>query len=87
MAKSRIELLLEDIAKKHNKPYYVVWEVYMSQFKKVREEMSSLRFETIKLPSWGKYIPSEERVIKYRENHNINNDAGGEAKNTEDNSI
>lgn len=59
-----------DVAKKHNKPYEVVYEVYMAQFKLVRDTMRSLEFKTIKLPSFGKYIAGSEKTIKFKENLN-----------------
>lgn len=87
MAKTRIELLLEEIAKKYDKPYYVIWEIYMSQFKKVREEMGTLNYETIKLPAWGKFIPSQSKIEKFNKRINKYDNARGETKNTENNSI
>jgi hypothetical protein len=66
MAKTILELMLQEKAIKYNKPYYVIWEIYMSQFKKLREEMATYNFETIKLPNWGKYIASGTKVRKYK---------------------
>lgn len=62
--------MLKDIAKKHDKPYQVVLEVYMAQFRLVRDTMRSLEFKTIKLPSLGKYIAGGEKTIKFKENLN-----------------
>jgi hypothetical protein len=86
MAKTRIELLLEEVALRTGKPYYVIWEVYMSEFKKMREEMSTYNFETIKLPYWGKYVASQNKVENYKQKLQIKKD-GERTKDSEDSTI
>lgn len=66
MAQKRIEQLFEELAKKYNKPVYVIEEIFNSQFKKLRKEINSLDFKTIKLPNWGKYIPSKDKLSKIK---------------------
>lgn len=61
---NKVEDLLKEIAKKYNKPLHVILEIYNSQFKMTRDSISSLEFKTIKLPSWGKYIPSQDKLSK-----------------------
>lgn len=75
-----------DIAKKHNKPYQVVLEIYMAQFRLVRDTMRSLEFKTIKLPSFGKYIASGEKTVKFKENLNYFYDRY-ESQNNQDTSL
>lgn len=65
MAQKRIEDLFKELGKKHNLPAYVIEEVYNAQFKKLKLEISSLDFPIIKLPCWGKYIPSQTKLVKY----------------------
>ena len=61
---ARIKKLLEEIAVKYNKPVYVIEEIFNSQFKLTRDNIASMEFPTIKLPNWGKYIPSESKLAK-----------------------
>jgi hypothetical protein len=60
--------LIEEVSKEKNLPYYVVEEVFISQFKLLRDTISeSKELEyppIIMLPYWGKYYPSE-RKLKY----------------------
>jgi len=65
MAQKRIEDLFKELGKKYNLPAYVIEEVYNSQFKKLKIEISSLEFPIIKLPNWGKYVPSKAKLAKY----------------------
>lgn len=81
----RIEKLLNDLAEKHDKPYYVIYEVYMSQFKLVGDTMRSLEFKTIKLPSLGKFIASGKKVIEFKEKLSYNKYKYGTKDRTEDN--
>lgn len=60
----KVEEIIKAIAKKYNKPYHVVLEAYISQFKRLREEMKKKEFKTVKLPSWGKYIVSQGKLAK-----------------------
>jgi len=64
MAQKRIEEIFKALAKKHDVPVYVIEEVYMSQFKMVKQTMNDLEFKTIKLPCWGKYVPSKTKLEK-----------------------
>lgn len=66
MAQKKIEDLFRKLAKKYNLPANVIEEVFMSQYKKVREEVNALEFPTIKLPSFGKFIPSKTKLSKYK---------------------
>ena len=65
MAQKAIEALFKELGKKYNLPPYVIEEVYNSQFKKVKEEINSLEFPIIKLPSWGKYVPSKKKLERF----------------------
>jgi hypothetical protein len=60
----KIEDILKEVAKKYNKPYNVILAVYISEFKKLKEEMNSLQFKTVKLPNWGKFIVSQKKLKK-----------------------
>jgi hypothetical protein len=62
MAQKRIEDLFKEIALKHDLPAYVVEEIYNSQYRKLKMEIKSLEFKSIKLPAWGKYIPSKKKL-------------------------
>jgi aspartyl/asparaginyl-tRNA synthetase len=64
MAQKKIEELFKEIGKKYNLPAHVVEEVFNSQFKKLRTEINSLEFPIIKLPNWGKYIPSKTKLSR-----------------------
>ena len=70
MIQKRIEKLLKDIAKEHDKSYEVIYEVYMSQFRLTRETIRSLEFKIIKLPSLGKFIAGGEKTIKFKDKLN-----------------
>lgn len=59
-----VELILKDTAKKYNKPYHVILEIWLSQFKMLKFIMNCLTFKTVKLPSWGKYIASPGKIKK-----------------------
>lgn len=60
--------LIEEVAKERNLPYYVVEEIFTSQFKLLRDTISDSKEceipPIIMLPYWGKYYPSE-RKLKY----------------------
>jgi len=64
MAQKKVEEILKKIAAKYELNWHVVEEVYNSQFKKVKLEVSSLEFPVIKLPNWGKFIPSKAKLEK-----------------------
>lgn len=85
---ARIKRLLEELATKYNKPVYVIEEIYNSQFKLTRDMMAELEFKTIKLPNWGKYIPSKAKLekIDYKKKAQKTNDKYG-IKSNQDNSI
>ena len=85
----RIKKLLEEIALKHNKPFYVIEEIYNSQFKVTRDSMASMDFPTIKLPNWGKYIPSQSKLdkINYKEKQQRTNDKYGKSNNNQNNPL
>lgn len=72
----KIESLLKELAIKYNKPLYVIQEIYMSQFKKLHEEIKTMDQKTIKLPNWGKYIASKSKSLKIdytaKKNRNAN---------------
>lgn len=67
MAQKKIEDLLKVLSIKYNLPIQVIFEIYNSQFRKLKQEISSLEFKTIKLPAWGKYIPSNKKMEKLKE--------------------
>jgi hypothetical protein len=67
MIQKRLELILKEVAKRHDKPYAVVLEVYMSEFQLVRDTLRSLEFKTIKLPGFGKYIASNKKTIEFKD--------------------
>lgn len=67
MIQKRVELILKEVAKRHNKPYDVILEVYMSEFRAVRDTIKSLEFKTIKLPCFGKYITSDKKTIDFKD--------------------
>ena len=64
MAQKAIEKIFKELGKKYDLPPYVIEEVYNSQFKKLKLEINSLEFPIIKLPNWGKYIPSQTKLAK-----------------------
>jgi len=64
MAQKKIEELFKTLGRKYNLPPYVIEEIYNSQFKKLRTEINGLEFPIIKLPNWGKYIPSQKKLSK-----------------------
>lgn len=68
MIQKRIEKLLNEISIKYDKPYHVIYEVYMSQFKLTRDTIRSLEFKTIKLPSLGKFYIEDWKAIEFKEN-------------------
>ena len=67
MAQKKINDILRELSKKHNLPLNVIEEIYESQWKKLKEEASSLEFKTIKLPNWGKYIASNKKLSQRKE--------------------
>lgn len=89
MAQKRIEDLFKELSKKYNLPAYVIEEVYNSEFKKLKLEINSLEFPIIKLPNWGKYIPSKVKLAKYdyESKKQLKNNNNGSNNNTEDNKI
>lgn len=64
MAQKKIEEIFKKLGNKYNLPPHVIEEVYNSQFKKLKLEINSLEFPVIKLPNWGKYIPSKRKLAK-----------------------
>lgn len=62
MAQKRIEDLFKELALRHNLPVYVIEEIYNSQYRKLKAEIKSLEFKSVKLPAWGKYIPSKKKL-------------------------
>jgi len=64
MSQKKVQELLKKVAQKHELPMHVIEEVYLSQYRKLKEELRSLEFKTIKLPNWGKYIPSQRKLNK-----------------------
>lgn len=66
MAQKKVEDLFKKLAKKYDLPANVIEEVFMSQYKKTREEVNGLEFPIIKLPSFGKFIPSQTKLSKYK---------------------
>lgn len=66
MIQKRVQKILKEIALKHNKPYYVIEEIYLSQFRLTKQEINSLGFKTIKLVGWGKYITSNKKVKSFK---------------------
>lgn len=64
MAQKKIEEIFKELGTKYNLPPHVIEEVYNSQFKKLKLEISNLNFPVIKLPNWGKYIPSKRKLAK-----------------------
>lgn len=67
MAQKTVENIFKILGKKYNLPINVIEECYLSEFKKIKEEMSSLDFKILKLPSFGKYIPSQKKLLKSKE--------------------
>ncbi len=67
MLQKRISLIIDEIAEKYGKPSYVIEEVFLSQFKLVKETINSLEFKTIKLPSLGKFIASDKKVEEFKD--------------------
>ncbi len=65
MTQKKISNIFKELSKKYNLPEHVIELVYQSQFKKMKECISSLNFPIIKLPNWGKYIPSKKKLLKY----------------------
>ena len=59
---------IEDIIKEHaslfNLPFNVVMAVFMSEWKKTKEEINSKEFKTIKIPTFGKFIVSKKKLSK-----------------------
>lgn len=64
MAQRRIEEMFKFLGLKYDLPWYVIEEVYQSQFKKTAEEMKLLEFPIIKLPGLGKFVPSKDKLSK-----------------------
>lgn len=68
----QIAKILQQVADKENLPYYVIEEIYLSQFKFAYEVLSSPDnnvengYKTIKL-SFGKFYPSFKKVRKKKE--------------------
>ena len=57
----RIELLIDELSKEISISPEIIENIFMMQWKFVKEEMQNGKFKTIKLQSWGKYIPSEKK--------------------------
>lgn len=62
MPQKKIEDLFKELALRHNLPVYVIEEIYNSQYRKLKAEIKSLEFKSVKLPAWGKYIPSKKKL-------------------------
>ena len=86
---ARIRKLLEEIALKHNKPVHVIEEIWLSQYRVLRDSMASMDFPTVKLPAWGKYIPSQDKLnkIDYEAKSERRKQKYGESENNQDNPI
>ncbi len=85
----QIEQMLKELAVRYNKPYPVILEIYNSQFKLTRDMISSLEFKTIKLPGWGKYIPSQDKLSKidYKAKEQRKLEKYGKPKGDQDNAL
>lgn len=71
MIQKEVQELIKQIAKKYNKPIYVIEEVFLSQWKFLKDKISNSKddmedFKTIKLPEWGKYYLSESKLAHIR---------------------
>lgn len=67
MIQKEVHDIIVELAKKFNKPVYVIEEIYLSQWKFLKEKVSQEgklcnEFKTIKLPKWGKYYLSESKL-------------------------
>jgi len=87
MIQKRVQVELQLIAKKYNKPYNVIEEIYLSQFRMTADVMRTINFDTIKLPSWGKYIASENKMIKFKEKLLRNHEKYGTTRVDKDSSL
>lgn len=85
---TKIQELFKSLAIKHNLPIHVIEEIYISQFRKLREEIRSLDFKTIKLPAWGKYIASQRKVKRMPKYNKIKDDRKtNSTNNNQDNAL
>ena len=64
MAQKRTNEMFKILAQKYDLPIHVIEEVYQSEFKKLKEEINSFNFKTVKLPSFGKYGASKTKILK-----------------------
>lgn len=71
-----IQELIADIAKEENLPIQVIQTIIQSQFKFIRDEISSIDVtkstkKTILVPKWGKYYISQTKanaILKRKSN-------------------
>ena len=68
MAQKKVEDILKRIALKYDLNWHVVEEIYNSQFKKAKLEINTLENPIIKIPNFGKFIPSSKKVEKKKIN-------------------
>lgn len=63
MIQPEVQEIINRLAKKYNKPVQVIEEIFLSQWRFVKEKISKeddkmSTYKTIKLPKWGKYYLS-----------------------------
>ena len=87
MMQREIQELINKIALKYDKPVYVIEELFMSQWKFVKERISKEEpsaFKTIKLPKWGKYYLAERKLNHIKSHNKKREDNAGSKNKTDD---
>jgi hypothetical protein len=74
----QIRELIDKVADAHGLPSYVVEEIYLSQWRFVREVIRSGECKTVMLPKWGKYLVSS-RKLEYIKKHKEANEGTSDA--------
>lgn len=73
MIQREVQEIFKKLAIKYNKPVQVIEEIFLSQWKFLKEKISKpediIEFKTVKFPKWGKYYLSENK-LKHIKRHN-----------------
>lgn len=75
-----IKRILDELSIEYKLPSYVIREIIESQFFVVKEVVSNKRFETIRLPKFGKFLIKFTTLNKYYDLNNEREDITEEEK-------
>lgn len=68
--------MIKNISSTYGLPDYVVEEIWLSQFRFVRDKIKEGEYKTIMLHKWGKYTPSLRKLEHIKKHVNKEADSG-----------